>query len=62
PLDICEARDPKGLYAKARAGQITNFTGIDSPFEPPERADITLNGATKTPEQMTDEIYKRLGI
>ncbi|WP_421950512.1 sulfate adenylyltransferase subunit CysN [Pelagibacterium sp.] len=62
PLEVCEQRDPKGLYAKARAGQITNFTGIDSPFEPPERADITLSGATKTPEQMSDEIYKKLSV
>ena len=35
PLDVCEARDPKGMYAKARAGEITGFTGIDDPYEPP---------------------------
>ncbi|RDE07639.1 adenylyl-sulfate kinase, partial [Pelagibacterium lacus] len=57
PLAICEARDPKGLYAKARAGQITNFTGIDSPFEAPERADITLHGETEKPEQMAEDVY-----
>ncbi|WP_196258245.1 sulfate adenylyltransferase subunit CysN [Pelagibacterium limicola] len=60
PLEVCEARDPKGLYARARAGEIKNFTGIDSPFEAPERADITLHGAEKTPEEMADELYARL--
>ncbi|MAN76235.1 MAG: hypothetical protein CML24_03305 [Rhizobiales bacterium] len=58
---MCEARDPKGLYAKARAGQITNFTGIDSPFEVPERADLILHGAKKSPEEMADKVYARLG-
>ena len=36
PLEICEARDPKGLYKKARAGEISNFTGLDAPYEAPE--------------------------
>ena len=62
PLEVCEARDPKGLYARARAGQITNFTGIDSPFEVPERADITLHGATVAPEDMAEEIYRVLKV
>lgn len=44
PLAICEARDPKGLYKKARAGELRNFTGIDSVYEVPERADVQLNG------------------
>ena len=60
PLDVCEARDPKGLYARARRGEITNFTGIDSPFEAPERADLTLNGGTKSPEEMAEQVYKAL--
>ena len=42
PLDICEHRDPKGLYAKARAGEITNFTGIDSIYEPANNADVII--------------------
>jgi bifunctional enzyme CysN/CysC len=42
PLDVCEARDPKGLYAKARAGEITGFTGIDDPYEAPESPDLRL--------------------
>ncbi|KKB12020.1 adenylyltransferase [Devosia geojensis] len=60
PLEVCEARDPKGLYAKARAGQIKNFTGIDSAFEPPERADVVLNGAEHDPVELADELYGRL--
>jgi bifunctional enzyme CysN/CysC len=42
PLTMCEARDPKGLYAKARAGELTGMTGIDDPYEPPEHPDLTL--------------------
>ena len=43
PLEVAEGRDPKGLYAKARAGELANFTGIDSPYEPPEHAELTLD-------------------
>lgn len=43
PLDTCEARDPKGLYEKARAGEIMHFTGIDSPYEPPERPEVRID-------------------
>jgi len=43
PVDVCEARDPKGLYARARAGEITGFTGIDDPYEEPERPDLRLD-------------------
>ncbi|MFN3316792.1 MAG: adenylyl-sulfate kinase, partial [Raineya sp.] len=42
PLEVCEQRDVKGLYAKARAGILKNFTGIDSPFEPPQNPDLTI--------------------
>lgn len=42
PIEVCEARDPKGLYARARAGEITGFTGIDDPYEAPAAADLTL--------------------
>ncbi|MDX7997807.1 adenylyl-sulfate kinase [Xenorhabdus sp. Reich] len=45
PLEICEARDPKGLYKKARAGELRNFTGIDAVYEAPEHPDIYLDGA-----------------
>ncbi len=60
PLAVCEARDPKGLYARARRGEIKNFTGIDSPFEPPEHAEIVLHGATETPEKMAEELFERV--
>lgn len=43
PLAVCESRDVKGLYKRAREGKIKNFTGIDSPFEPPKQADLTIN-------------------
>ena len=49
PLAICEARDPKGLYAKARSGALPSFTGIDSPYEPPEHADLVLDTASAGP-------------
>jgi len=42
PIEVCEARDPKGLYAKARAGEIVGFTGVDDPYEAPERPDLRL--------------------
>jgi sulfate adenylyltransferase len=43
PLEVCEARDRKGLYAKARAGEIPEFTGISSPYEPPDDADLRID-------------------
>lgn len=51
PLDACEERDPKGLYEKARAGIIKDFTGISSPYEQPQSAEITVNTAEQTVEQ-----------
>ncbi|MCH8331901.1 MAG: adenylyl-sulfate kinase [Bacteroidetes bacterium] len=50
-LEACEARDVKGLYAKARSGEIENFTGIDSPFEPPENPDLELTTDNQTEEE-----------
>ena len=50
PLEVCEQRDPKGLYRKARAGQLPNMTGIGSPYEPPPSPQITLDGTSTTPE------------
>lgn len=49
PIAVCEQRDPKGLYAKARAGEITGFTGIDDPYEAPVRAELTLTPADGDP-------------
>ena len=60
PLEVCEARDPKGLYARARRGEIKNFTGIDSPFEPPEHPDVVLHGAEEEPPALADQLYRRL--
>jgi bifunctional enzyme CysN/CysC len=44
PLEVCERRDPKGLYKKARAGEIPNFTGINAPYEPPEHPELVVDG------------------
>ncbi len=60
PLAVAEARDAKGLYAKARAGQIKNFTGIDSPYEPPEHPEITLDTTAKPAETLAEEIVEYL--
>ena len=60
PLEICEWRDPKGLYQKARAGQIRNFTGIDSAYEPPVTPEIEIAGETETPEQAAGRIVTYL--
>jgi sulfate adenylyltransferase len=51
PLEVCEERDIKGLYAKARRGEITGFTGIDDPYEPPRNSEITLDTVNYTPEE-----------
>lgn len=56
PLAIAEARDPKGLYRRARAGQIRNFTGIDSPYEAPEAPDLRLEAGGSTPEALADAV------
>ena len=59
PLAVAEARDTKGLYAKARAGDLANFTGIDSPYEPPESPDIHIDAVTMSPEAAADAIVER---
>ncbi|KKB09259.1 sulfate adenylyltransferase subunit CysN [Devosia chinhatensis] len=56
PLAVCEARDPKGLYRKARAGEIKNFTGIDSPFEVPGNPELVLHGADREPAELADQL------
>lgn len=60
PLEVCEDRDPKGLYQKARAGQIKNFTGIDSDYEAPENAEIHLNTVDLSPEESAEAIIDYL--
>ena len=61
PLEVAEERDVKGLYAKARAGKLKNFTGIDSPYEPPLSPDITVNTVAMTPAEAADHIIAQLG-
>ncbi|MAU94981.1 MAG: adenylyl-sulfate kinase [Fulvimarina sp.] len=60
PLHVAEKRDPKGLYKKAREGRIKNFTGIDSPYEAPERAEVTLAGGMAAPEDLADQVVDYL--
>ena len=60
PIEIAEARDVKGLYKKARAGQLKNFTGIDSPYEPPENPDIRVNTVEMSPVEAAEHIVRQL--
>ena len=60
PLEVCEQRDPKGLYQKARAGQIKNFTGIDSPYEAPLKPDVVCETAQESLEQSGDKVIQAL--
>jgi adenylylsulfate kinase len=60
PLEVCEARDPKGMYKRARAGQITGFTGIDDPYEPPENPELVLDAGTKLPDILAEEVIAHL--
>jgi adenylylsulfate kinase len=56
PLAVCETRDPKGLYKKARAGELKGFTGIDDPYEPPAKPELVLDSARNGPEALADEV------
>lgn len=61
PLAVCEERDPKGLYQKARAGEIKQFTGIDDPYEPPLQPELRLDGgAGRSAEELADEVLAHL--
>lgn len=60
PLDIAEQRDPKGLYKKARLGELRNFTGIDSPYEAPENPEVRIDTITQSPEQAVEAIMSYL--
>ena len=60
PIEVCEARDPKGLYKKARAGEIKGFTGIDDPYEAPVSPELVLSAAEKTPDVLADEVMTYL--
>ena len=56
PLEVCERRDPKGLYSKARRGELRNFTGLDSPYEPPQNPELTLDALNESAEDLADRI------
>ncbi|MDE0298402.1 MAG: adenylyl-sulfate kinase [Candidatus Poribacteria bacterium] len=60
PLEVCEERDPKGLYKKARAGEIPEFTGISAPYEEPDSPELTVNTAELTLEQCGERVVKIL--
>jgi adenylyl-sulfate kinase len=59
-LEDCEARDVKGLYAKARSGEIPEFTGVSDPYEPPENPELTIETAGRTPEESAQDILDYL--
>ena len=56
PLEVCEGRDPKGLYKRARAGEIKGFTGIDDPYEPPESPELIVDSAVRSPYELAAEV------
>jgi adenylylsulfate kinase len=60
PLEICEQRDPKGLYRLARSGQLKGMTGIDDPYEPPLKPDLVLAGGEKSIESLAAAVVHLL--
>jgi bifunctional enzyme CysN/CysC len=60
PLEVAETRDPKGLYKKARRGELKNFTGVDSPYELPEAPEVKIDTTRMTPERAAEAILERL--
>jgi adenylylsulfate kinase len=60
PLEVCEARDPKGLYKKARAGELKGFTGIDDPYEAPQKPELVLDAGKKDAETLSEEVLAYL--
>jgi bifunctional enzyme CysN/CysC len=62
PLELCEQRDPKGLYAKARAGEIRGFTGIDDPYEPPTRPEVVVTPEDGSPEEQAAKVLAALSL
>jgi bifunctional enzyme CysN/CysC len=60
PVDECRRRDPKGLYARADAGQIRNFTGVDAPYEAPLDPDIRLQTLDASPEALAEQVVEQL--
>jgi len=62
PLDVCEQRDPKGLYKKVRAGELQQFTGIDSPYEEPLQPELNIQTMNQTPEESVKQILEFLEV
>ena len=62
PLELAEARDTKGLYGKARAGLLRNFTGVDSPYEPPEHPELRVDTTQTSLEAAADQVLRLLGL
>jgi adenylylsulfate kinase len=60
PLEVCEARDPKGLYKQARAGAIKDFTGVNAPYEAPSKPELVLKSAELAPAALADEVFRFL--
>ena len=60
PLEVCESRDPKGLYRQARSGKLKGFTGIDAPYEPPTAPEVHLTAASQPPDQLADLVIEYL--
>ncbi len=60
PLEVCESRDPKGLYKQARAGKIPNFTGISDPYEAPLSPELRLSGGEFAPEELAKQVVDDL--
>jgi adenylylsulfate kinase len=60
PIEVCEKRDPKGLYKKARAGELKGFTGIDDPYEAPQKPELVLDAGSKNAETLADEVIAYL--
>ncbi|MFN7140029.1 MAG: adenylyl-sulfate kinase, partial [Limisphaerales bacterium] len=62
PLEVCEQRDPKGLYSKARAGEIKDFTGVSAPYESPEKPELVLNTHEMTVQECVAKIIEFLDV
>jgi adenylylsulfate kinase-like enzyme len=60
PLEVCEQRDVKGLYKKARNGEIRNFTGVDSKYEAPENPDVVIDSSTTATEETVDRVISTI--
>jgi adenylylsulfate kinase len=62
PLEVCEQRDPKGLYKKARAGEIANFTGVSAPYEPPDKPEVVVQTDKQSPAECVAHIIDFLKL